>query len=113
VRTSGSAIELADGHGSCGELVRSPDGALVFVATGRPRGSGFHHAIDRIELASGGVTRLGEGDGWPLLRFGPSGDLFVQRGDRVVRLPSATATLDAGERLPEGILLERPPRCAE
>lgn len=113
VRATGGAIELADGHGSCGEIVRSPDGALVFVATGRERGAGSRHAIDRIELASGRVTRLSEGDGWPLVRFGPTGELFVQRGDRVVRLPSATAAIDAGEPLPEGIWLELPPRCAD
>jgi len=111
VTAEGLEIPLAEGHGSCGELVRSRDGRTVLLATGRSRGATLEHAIDRIDLPAGTVTRISAGEGWPIARFGTAGDLFIQKGETVVRLPSPTAPLDRAEPLPAGLLLAGIPSC--
>lgn len=109
----GRAAPVALGTGHAGAELRSvvvsPAGDFAIVVSVHARCDCEHdasielHAIDRVELSSGTVTRLSAGASMAAARFGPDVALYVQDGDRVRRWSSPGGA--SPEPVPPGVLL--------
>ncbi len=96
-------IALPDGHamrGSKSAIVDETRGVALIMSS-----DGASYLLERVTLADGTVTRVERGTGQGAMRDHASGAVFVQRGERIHRLPTIEASMDAAEPALEGVRL--------
>nr|MDQ3037117.1 hypothetical protein [Myxococcota bacterium] len=113
LRTPGGEHTLDAAHRRLADhTVRvSADAGVAFAISSQSGDCGYadQFVIDRIELATGAIARMAEGEGQPILEVGRDGAVYLQVGDVLRRWASVRSAPAESETLPVGLGLSTQP----